>query len=491
MSDSSTNYDTHYDILEVSRSASQEEIKTAWLRLVREYHPDRVPDHLKELRRDAEEKTKQLNEAHDILSNPAKRREYDTKLDEFEKQNNRQQSQYNPSSSGQQRQHSSSSSSSQSSSPPQQPPQPPPRSTSAAPQSSGGKGFFRWWHILLALIFISALHSWFDRGTEQLTQNSPSSSYSKNIVQDKDTWKKDLEKMRPNPATVSGSGKVQPILSPSSPPPQKNDFILIVDQFEKPVKDVRVWFVDNEGKKYPTDGWRGYWNTDDSGRIRLNPSVKGSNDDVPDGAYTVHIEKEYYSSVESKIELITHQFLPNKFVLKKWGKITAVVVNQSNSPVSSVYFWLVDIQGKKYEYSQTSDTGRMETNFLPDGQYTLYLKKDNYDPLEKAIEMSGADIYLDRITFKKWSIISAIILTPSGKPLYAYNSFLIDGQGKRYDTYNTDGSTGRVEMNPVPDGQYTLHLGAYCGNDTCAPWEQAVQVSGSDIFLGKITLSGK
>src|SRR6185437_8050034 len=69
-----------YEILEVSPSASTAEIRTSYLRLAREYHPDRVPEHLTKLRADAEEKLKLVNEAWAVLSDAAKRRLYDERL---------------------------------------------------------------------------------------------------------------------------------------------------------------------------------------------------------------------------------------------------------------------------------------------------------------------------------------------------------------------------------------------------------------------------
>ena len=69
-----------YDILEVSPSADPAEIRASYLKLAREYHPDRVPEHLTKLHADAEEKVKQINEAWAVLSDPAKRKNYDLKL---------------------------------------------------------------------------------------------------------------------------------------------------------------------------------------------------------------------------------------------------------------------------------------------------------------------------------------------------------------------------------------------------------------------------
>lgn len=61
----------YYEILGVSKTASQEEIKQAFRKLARQYHPDvnRDPD--------AEDKFKEINEAYSVVSDPEKRNRYD------------------------------------------------------------------------------------------------------------------------------------------------------------------------------------------------------------------------------------------------------------------------------------------------------------------------------------------------------------------------------------------------------------------------------
>lgn len=62
----------YYEVLGVSKQASQDDIKKAYRKLALKYHPDRNPDST-----DAEEKFKELGEAYAILSNEQKRKSYD------------------------------------------------------------------------------------------------------------------------------------------------------------------------------------------------------------------------------------------------------------------------------------------------------------------------------------------------------------------------------------------------------------------------------
>ncbi|MGI6485091.1 MAG: molecular chaperone DnaJ [Tepidanaerobacteraceae bacterium] len=62
----------YYEVLGVSRDASTEDIKKAYRKLARKYHPD-----VNKNDKDAPEKFKEINEAHEVLSDPEKRARYD------------------------------------------------------------------------------------------------------------------------------------------------------------------------------------------------------------------------------------------------------------------------------------------------------------------------------------------------------------------------------------------------------------------------------
>ena len=65
-------YKDYYEILGVPRTATPEEIRSAFRKKAREYHPDVAKDKVK-----GAEKFKEVNEAYEVLSDPAKRTKYD------------------------------------------------------------------------------------------------------------------------------------------------------------------------------------------------------------------------------------------------------------------------------------------------------------------------------------------------------------------------------------------------------------------------------
>ena len=62
----------YYDILGVDKSASQDDIKKAYLKLAKKYHPDLNPNDPT-----AGDKLKEVNEAYEVLSDQTKRSNYD------------------------------------------------------------------------------------------------------------------------------------------------------------------------------------------------------------------------------------------------------------------------------------------------------------------------------------------------------------------------------------------------------------------------------
>src|ERR1700677_3172877 len=61
-----------YEVLEVSRDASDQELKASYRKLAMQYHPDRNPNNP-----EAEEQFKACSEAYQVLSDPEKRAAYD------------------------------------------------------------------------------------------------------------------------------------------------------------------------------------------------------------------------------------------------------------------------------------------------------------------------------------------------------------------------------------------------------------------------------
>lgn len=89
---------THYEILGVSKNASQEEIRNAYKKLIKRYHPDLYQGD----KAFAERKTQEINEAYDTLSDSTKKYDYDLSITPINRTTNynytppKYSSEYNP-----------------------------------------------------------------------------------------------------------------------------------------------------------------------------------------------------------------------------------------------------------------------------------------------------------------------------------------------------------------------------------------------------------
>lgn len=72
------NHNDYYQILGIDKNATEKEIRQAYRKLAFQYHPDKNVDNP-----EANEKMKEINEAYAVLSNAAKRREYDSLKERF------------------------------------------------------------------------------------------------------------------------------------------------------------------------------------------------------------------------------------------------------------------------------------------------------------------------------------------------------------------------------------------------------------------------
>lgn len=72
----------YYQVLGVKRGASEKEMKQAFRRLARQYHPDVNPGS-----KEAEGRFKEINEAYEVLSDPEKRKKYDQYGDQWQHAN--------------------------------------------------------------------------------------------------------------------------------------------------------------------------------------------------------------------------------------------------------------------------------------------------------------------------------------------------------------------------------------------------------------------
>src|SRR5476651_1252831 len=69
----------YYQILDIPKNASEKDIKNAYRKLARKYHPDLNPNDA-----EANKKFQQLNEANEVLSDPEKRKKYDQYVENWQ-----------------------------------------------------------------------------------------------------------------------------------------------------------------------------------------------------------------------------------------------------------------------------------------------------------------------------------------------------------------------------------------------------------------------
>ncbi|MGL4862232.1 MAG: J domain-containing protein [Cetobacterium sp.] len=83
---------TYYEILEVERCISMEELKKAYRSLAKKYHPDKYANTTLDKQNEVKNIFAQINEAYQVLSNENSRKEYDLTLLKNKKENNTQNS---------------------------------------------------------------------------------------------------------------------------------------------------------------------------------------------------------------------------------------------------------------------------------------------------------------------------------------------------------------------------------------------------------------
>lgn len=151
---------TYYDLLEVDSCATPAEIRTAYRRLAKEYHPDTIPEEVRSRRigQEAAETFKLVTTAYEVLIDPVKRKSYDEALQGLQQSSGAPQS------------------------PPSSPPSPPPRSTTSPASQPPGPPL--WWKgrplgfaliALAAAIFLYGTHRALPTSSNPLAVRAPSS----------------------------------------------------------------------------------------------------------------------------------------------------------------------------------------------------------------------------------------------------------------------------------------------------------------------------
>ncbi|MFH1029919.1 MAG: hypothetical protein V1770_01515 [bacterium] len=263
---------------------------------------------------------------------------------------------------------------------------------------------------------------------KQQEKESPQTSEEKKIAETKET----VVNKKP-PVEPPKKAEEKPKQPASTPPATSlienktqaiSNSILVTDQSNEPVERAKVWLEDDRGIIYPSDIFS-YWNTDKTGKVYFSYTAKDKG--IPDGDFTIHIEKQNYTSTKEKINMLDDSALqavkisPNKFTLRKWGKITGLVITESGDVADGAGWKVTNNKGeyigefgnKEVESfsalpnGYTTSTGRLETFPVPDGKYTLHVScggRCGFDALYSKnidVEVSGLEVWLDKIALQK------------------------------------------------------------------------------------------
>ena len=76
--------ETYYDVLGVPKTATQDEIQSAYRKLMKQWHPDKFTNATDDKKKEAEEMSRKINEAYATLSDPKLRKDYDNPQPQFD-----------------------------------------------------------------------------------------------------------------------------------------------------------------------------------------------------------------------------------------------------------------------------------------------------------------------------------------------------------------------------------------------------------------------
>lgn len=196
---------------------------------------------------------------------------------------------------------------------------------------------------------------------------------------------------------------------------------LLVDQSGKPVADAKFWLVNEYGENASYQSF-----TNANGRLQAEGN---DGKDIPQGSYTLHIEKKYYEQKETQVTVPKEGAWLDTITLRKHGAINGLVLNDEGETIYQAKFWLTDKSGEQVFEAiggiavggsgYTNKAGRFETISVPPGHYTLHfmcslncfftenevsaLKDDLYAKWSASVQVDVeySDVHLGMITLIK------------------------------------------------------------------------------------------